>query len=115
MTNEEIKQKLVDIWDAERARDERLHGEGFAHDLAVPRFDERIRRASAKLCISLVSQAYQEAARMACGHCLNGRQVERRGEDWHHPAHSYWPDGRCAAGSIHALNARLVQEPVSSS
>lgn len=52
------------------------------------------------------AEALAEAIPLACGHCLNNRPVERRGEDWYHPAHGYWPESRCDAGAVRALAAR---------
>lgn len=104
MTSDDIKQmadKATLAIDGEirAAKAQGVDGSGLGFQWTRELLNSTIRKAAL--------QAYEESARLACGHCFNSLRVEERDDSWIHPAQSYWPEMRCTAGAIYARIASL--------
>lgn len=126
MTKEEIEKQLRAIVEAAQECEERLFGGPVHHDVALPNLGERILRADVKLCMSLLSQAYEEAARADCYMCAGAAEGDGTPPAIYLPEWGWWahvyesadgdknPD-TCRANGARKLMASLSPEPVASS
>lgn len=111
MTNEEIAAQVTALWHRV-GKTEMAQPSALGYTL-----DEEV----FLLCQSLVSQAYEEAARAVCIYCAANKALSCDRGTPYHPQGSIWleqdgsgtpRDAPCHAAAIRALKDSLAQEPV---